>query len=450
MKQEIFHDCQNNPQLDHRLIGIETMHYSHKDYWSPGSNLTNVQFSGFDDTGCFSPRRHLIFQNIRHLPHFDWFPQIKGLSNADGGNFRFDLCSSANIGVEDVLFTDLDSSMHPNGPGSFSGISSLVSNRAWMKGFARGQCIDVPEMCYSYCEDTCLRFVSFYVDKYDTEDVLLVVTDTESQNKIEVGGNFDYSKKKDENRQYTLTDVYSNTKVSDYRVFSVPLPVGTYEAKFMKDKKEFWPTFVEEPVFEPDPGCGGVQKGSVNVLVPPIESELCRELVKNGDGNIQGGNYTHWSHVGGGVLNEALVGIQDSTALVSTSRSSVHHGFGFHIDTRCLKEMVGQEYELVAQVHLELNGAPLECDPDNYDYTKGCPGFHVQTRTWDEAQKKFLKHDWMNLARVVRPYNANGYNLIHGTFVISKGMANADSTFFWIARTSKHAKVSMTMFALLW
>ena len=302
-------------------------------------------------------------------------------------------------------------------------------------GFAGGECFDVAEMCYSYCENSCLRFVNFSVDAYETENVTLVVTDLASSKAIEMGGNWRCDMSGGE------PNIYYNTFNSDLRIFSAPLPTGNFEAKFMKDGQEAWPTFVEM-TYESDPQCGGVQEGSVRMKEPPSVSEDdCAELVRNGDGEMQNGNYTHWYHISGGVLNEAGSGVGSSTAIVSTDRDNEYDGLAFYLDTRCLKKMVGREYELTAMFHAELDGTGLDCNPDDNNNVNGCPRFTAQMRTWDPEGNEFTTSTWYELAKSTRPYHKDDYNLAHGTFVISENMAAADSVLIYFSRTSDYAKL---------
>ena len=128
--QDIWHTCWDE-DLSNRLIGLQIMQYTDKIPY-PGLNLTNVHFSGFENSGCVRPS-HIAFDYSRRIPHYDVLTQFKGITKSDS-TFLPDLCSAEKLGVEDVLFTDLDSSLHPSGPESFIGSSVIVSTRSFMKG----------------------------------------------------------------------------------------------------------------------------------------------------------------------------------------------------------------------------------------------------------------------------------------------------------------------------
>lgn len=462
---EEWHQCLHAPDDDLRFIGVEMEVYrDNSKRWYPGVRFEDVRFSGFNDTKCSRPATITFDSGSGRLPHFDLLATMSaGTRNLDGGDFLVDFCRAETWDYQDVVFHDIGSGLHPDGPGSYSGDSALVSDYDYMKGFAEGQCKSIDGRCAAYCEGLCLRFHTFTVTAFETEDVTLKVRDLATNKTIEIGGNFLHARVDDSSSPYdNFPNIYDNTYYYVHRIFSVPLPDSTFEAQFMKDGQPYWPTFVERGNPEPAPACwrgGGDENtplATVTFLEPPA---VCTELVKNGDGEMEGGNYTHWYHASGGVTAVAGAGVDGSTAIASgvpagtvlpsgvqldaKARDAFDDGLSFYVDTRCMKTEVGKEYELSAMMKLEdATGTPWSCDPDltNKDQN-ACPRFTVNVKTWNDASKSYSNSYWYKIATVVRPYNDSGYTLVHGTFVIPPDFAAADSVRFIFQKTSNTAKM---------
>jgi len=437
------HKCLDSPANNEGyIVGVELKHFTNdKNHISPGMNFTDVRFSRFTEelTHCANPRA-IAFENHRRMPHYDMPTQFEGVTNLDSPvPFQADLCSAEAMDVTDVLFTDLDSSLHPSGPGTYSGPSAIVSNHAWMKGFAEGSCTDIDGRCASYCEGLCLRFLNYRVNAYETEDVTVKITDTDTGKSIDLPGNFYYY------WSSGLPNQYSNTLSWALRHYYMPLPssTGGFTAEFYKGGSPYWPSFVEHAsqVSEPAPQCGGAAENSVTFIEPPLQAGECDELVKNGDLEI--GNYTHWYHSDGGVDISANTGVGGSYSIVSDQRSGFYQGLAFYVDTRCVAAGVGLEYELTAMMKLEnADGTPWDCDPDSTADPGGCPRFNAKAKVWDEASNSYTTYYYSNVATVTRPYDqTDGFTLVHGTFVMPQEFADADSVMFYFTRTKSDAKI---------
>lgn len=442
--QNVWHTCKNEPHRLDRLMGLEVLHMPWwRDWWyrdstPPGVTMENVRFEGFQDTGC-DRTNPLYVQRHRLTPHFDNFIQIKNMT-ADSNASAPCLCTFEDLEVQDVAIADLDSSMHPDGQNAFDGVSSIVSDYPYMKAFAGGDCKSNADKCFAYCENTCLRTVTFDVSPYETEDVMMVVTDIDSNKTASFPGNFELSKTTVNGM--LVPDVYHNTFHYDVRKFSLVLPAGKYSAKFVdKDGNDFWPTFAYISRWERDPSCGGVQKGHITLEEPAPTVEYCSELVRNGDIN---GNYTHWVHTNGGVYVVNETDQEGGSFALLSKRSHKDHGIGFHVDTRCMGLMEGQEYVINALIRTQdKDGNPVACNPDTYDEWSGCPSMFAQAKWWDESANNFQHENFYWLAMSVRPKTDDGgYTLIEGTFVVNDRMAKADSVLFWITRGgSSHISV---------
>lgn len=434
-----YHWCVDEPATLGRVVGIDMRHYyDNHNYRSPGLKMTDVRFSGFKDTACARPTAITFDDRYRggRGPHFDQAVSLSGSTNLDGGDLLVDFCRAETVDVQDVVYHDLDSSLHPDGPGSYlGGVSAIVSDHSWMTGFAaEGACHPVADRCATYCEGLCLRNHNFRTTLYETEDVVAQVTDLSTNKTIEIGGNHYYK------------DTYSMSYYYEYRTFSLPLPSpgGPFEVRFFKDGQHYWPTFVERstgtsiPTVDPAPACWGGGNGKDEppadiTLVPPESPPSCSELVKNGDAEMEGGNYTHWYHASGGVEAVSGTGVDGSHAIASTQRDAYDDGLAFYVDTTCMDANVGREYEMTAKMKLEdTAGIAFDCDPDSSANPGGCPRFSVYLKKWRPESQDYLYRNWYDIATSVRPYqaDADGYTLVTGTFIIPQDFADADSVRF--------------------
>ena len=81
---------------------------------------------------------------------------------------------ASDVGVTDLVFTDLDGSFKPAGSDATGG--SLVSDYSHVTDiFENGTCSSVGN-CLAYCPGLCLRTLSYKVEQFGTENWTLRVS----------------------------------------------------------------------------------------------------------------------------------------------------------------------------------------------------------------------------------------------------------------------------------
>jgi hypothetical protein len=102
---------------------------------------------------------------------------MENVTISDSRGLFIDGCkASSSYGVDDVVLTDRDGYFAASLDGALFEEASagvFVSSTAAM---LFDGCIDYSANCMSYCPGICLRTVTYSIEQYGTENVMLVVT----------------------------------------------------------------------------------------------------------------------------------------------------------------------------------------------------------------------------------------------------------------------------------
>lgn len=429
------------PSNYHTQVGFRThsmVNYYHK--WIPGHKIEKVRFSGFNENGCTRSAGY-AFHTSHSVQHYNQFAQFVTTSSTDK-SFPFDFCGLADVGIDDVVFNDLDGALNP-ASGSVPGTPGVViTNTPKMTAMLGDKtCTEYSEWCVTYCEDSCLRTVTIHTPR-DVDNLQFHVTDENDPDGPEVV----VEVSKEFYRSNGEPNTYENTKHYRKSLFAVSLPAGNFRGVF-KDKTTglvVRPGHMEV-IYEPAPDCGGLAEGGLVLDYPVLDDddEYCNDLVFNG--NAETGNWTHWGHVETSVNVDEGTGVDGSYALTTGARDSSYKGLSTFLKNDCLKAMVGMELEVIAYFHLE-NGAgefganPYECDPSGYDgNTNYCPSGKLVFYRDDDYTTNTLEKNW--IGRAVHPVNVTGYTMIHKVFTVTQDMAEYDRTMFYVAATKRYKRI---------
>ncbi len=206
------------------IAGILLSPYRVSKNTDSGINLINTHFEGFDSSQDCSTSFPIDFIAYTKDSHWDVSSNLKNVSITDARGLYVNGCTTASINVNDVVMTDIDSTLRPDSSQVPVGPSSIVSSKLYMTTFAPGKCTELPDQCLSYCENTCLRTVAFKIEKGNTEEFTLVVKNSDGTKSIEVPGSLEVN-----------SNPFYNNLPDRYRVFSASLPSGEYTAGFLKD-----------------------------------------------------------------------------------------------------------------------------------------------------------------------------------------------------------------------
>jgi hypothetical protein len=367
---------------------------------------------------------HAFCSQIRR-GSFDYFTTLMDISLTPGTK-PITLCRAKEVGVTDIYIVDTDSSLHPDGTSSFTGTSTIMSDSVQMTTFLNPDktCTLLPEECYLYCEDTCLRTVTYEIDPAATENYRLqVCSATNASHCIEVGASFYYEM--EDTAQETLIE---NSEDDKYRYLSVSVPPGTYDAKIMDESGSVaWPSFVKE-TYEDVLCDSALIEGSVTLSIPPLQEGQCEDLIRNGDVEYSNVNHTYWLHRKGGVRLVPGAGIGGSNALGDiVRRDGGMDAIAQHLDTRCFNESSkGRRYEIKAYFQLfeEDTNESYICQPND----EMCPEVGLVARsdsgTWVKEP----------VASTVSAFDNSGWQLIHGVVEISEELLDAYSVLFYVER----------------
>jgi hypothetical protein len=197
-----------------------------------GAKLSNVIFSDFDDEDECQGSMPIKFSTdeIRD-GHWNYVSSFNNVQ-IDGSKI-LPAAAAAQLSVKDIVITDIGGSLDPSG--QVSTTSSIVSNRPELTTLARGSCEEDWEGM-TYCRDTCFRSVTIKIDQDDTADLVMKVTRVDD-------GIFTQA---DQFYLYDDDDHLRGYEGSS-RKFSVPLPHGNYQIKFLDSTQEIvWPKFAYE------------------------------------------------------------------------------------------------------------------------------------------------------------------------------------------------------------
>lgn len=123
----------------------------------------------------FIPFQAIAFAGSKYDGHFDYISSVEDVTVNDSRGLIMDGCRVASdVGVTDLVFTDLDGSFKPDGSDATGG--SLVSDYSHVIDiFEDGACSSVGN-CLAYCPGLCLRTLSYKVEQFGTENWKLRVS----------------------------------------------------------------------------------------------------------------------------------------------------------------------------------------------------------------------------------------------------------------------------------
>jgi hypothetical protein len=361
---------------------------------------------------------------------FDYFTVMSDISQEDG-SVPVNMCDAGSTGVNDMYLTDLGgySSTTTRNVG---GSSSVISDGSPILTFVPQElCTSYPDQCLSYCENTCLRTVTYAVDPASTENFRLRVCSSDNPGRCsESEEAFWY---RDYGNEFDTLEY--NTRAERPRYFTATLPKGSYRAEFLDTNGNVvWPSFVTER-YEKAMCPNALEEGAVVVTVPPVGGSECSNLIRNGNAEASGVDHTHWLHRRGGITLRPGQGIGGSNALATIkSVSTRFDSVAQYLDTRCLNLAVGNQYEINAWVKLVRSSGEIDiCDPEKDKCPQvGLYGQAADGSYWDEEP----------FATVV-PYVRDGdYQLVQGLIDVTEEIACASSVLFYIRRNVR----SRTMF----
>jgi len=401
----------------------------------------NVTFSNFNDTGCDAPGVFWTDDEFR-IGTWDYWTsledsKVEGVSKGQIANF----CRSLNVGITDSYIVDKNSAF--GGPGSSAGQPSTIithsSTHTKLQSFIEPTlCDDHPDNCFSYCENTCLRTVSFRVDPSISDDhKLKICKKNDPQNRCEIFDNW-----------------YNNDERDRFRIFSPALPAGSYSAEFLSDTNQvFWPRGLNV-TYEVDM-CdgGGISEGDVELLVPELDANQCENLITNGDAEASDTDAKSWVYERNmGVEIVKSAGIDGSNAFADIRTESFDGGLTQHLDTRCLSLNKGSQYEVRAHVKLiDNNGQPVFCDP-SIKYSHGCPRIMLHYGMYRRTVTELFLRDQEIEAGITRARHTNNdsYQLVNGIVTIGDDLADASNVRLFVERRSSNMEmfvdnVSMTL-----
>eukprot|EP00591_Stephanopyxis_turris_P012014 CAMPEP_0195517630 /NCGR_PEP_ID=MMETSP0794_2-20130614/11096_1 /TAXON_ID=515487 /ORGANISM="Stephanopyxis turris, Strain CCMP 815" /LENGTH=1723 /DNA_ID=CAMNT_0040646463 /DNA_START=75 /DNA_END=5246 /DNA_ORIENTATION=+ len=385
-----------------------------------GAEFSNLHFTEFDNSeGCHANSGPIFFNSRRRDRHWNYLTSFQNVTIDESSDLN--LRTAEIRDVTDVVITDLDSSTNPDILSKFSGSSSIVSNKSYMTGLFPERCTNYGGNYFSYCEDTCLRTVYFFVESYGTELWTLIVTKADGSLRIEVPGNYESTDK--------TKDIHNFRRL---RRFSASLPEGKYTAEFHDESgNQAWPTFAEE-FWERKPACAGsAEVGSVTFL--EVGTHNCDLLIRNSDMETIEPYY----HNGGDIEHVPQGGIGGTGALKTKSRSRYYHGIGQYLDTRCFRENIGKQYEVTASYQvLDGSGNTIQCDPNKADFVTGCPVVQLVGRYYKDETRLESKNTYPHIGHSVQAHNQNGFNQIHGVFTITEHLASMQSIWLYLQRTN--------------
>jgi len=396
----------------------------------------NTHFSGFDDTGCETSAVFWADNEVR-VGTWDYWTYLENskVDDVSKGHIA-NFCRAVNVGITDSYIIDKNSAF--GGTTGTSTIMSYTTTHNKLQAFVEPTlCHDHPENCFSYCENTCLRTVTFRVDPGVSEGYKLkVCKKNDSQNRCE-----------------TFQNRYNHDSVDRFRIFSPALPAGTYTAEFLDELDQVsWPRGLNV-TYEVDMCDGGaVLDDGVEMVIPQLDASLCENLISNGDAewsDTDPGSWVYEKNTGIEIVQS--VGISGSNAFGDV-RVEIHDGgLTQHLDTRCLSLHKGRQYEVEAYVKLiDRNGQPVYCDP-SIKHSWGCPRIILNYGVYRRNQERFLRDREIE-AGITRARNVNtdGYQLVNGIVTIGDDLADASNVRFFVERRSNNMEmfvdnVSMTL-----
>jgi hypothetical protein len=402
-----------------------------------GVALQNVHFSHFDHSDeCISSVPITFNTDSMRDGHWDYASSFKNVT-FDGSNIM-NAGLAWDKGVKDIVITDIDGRSDPAGKASAA--SSFVSNTDYLKGFAGGSCKEYFDGI-AYCSDTCLRTVTLRVDQSETSAINLRVTRRSDGSQVTGLGIYLYD-----------ADPILSAYESNERQFSVSLPHGEYTVEFVDGDQTVWPRHVYE-IWEGVPSCENyVMSTDVTIVEPPLNTDECTELIRNGDMTL---GVTYWQHRGSRNDGNNLLQVVEgggslgSNAIGLFKRNWEYSGIGQNLDTRCFHENSGSYYEIVVWFKLEKDKIPYICDRFSSDWKVRCPTITLKTVHYDDPMKEVLDWDYdNNMAEVVVPNDSQSFNMIHGVIKIDEKYSKVNRAWIYAEMFDKPLDLIFDQFSI--
>jgi len=342
------------------------------------------------------------------------------------------MCDAGYQGVKDIYLTDLGGSSSASTTRNIGGSSTVISNGSpFLTFIPEAKCTQHPDQCLSYCENTCLRTVTYEIDPASTQGYKLRVCRSDDPGRCtETEETYWYRDEDDE-----FETLMYNTRAERPRYFTATLPRGSYRAEFLDTSgKVVWPSFVIEK-YEKAMCSNALEEGAVEVVVPQVGDAECNSLIKNGNAEASITEHKHWLHRRGGITLRPGQGIGGSNAFATIEDDSTRFdSIAQYLDTRCLSVTAGMQYEINAWIKLvDEKGVVEICDPEKDD----CPQVGLYGRSSNGTE-----WDGQPFATVV-PYIRDGdYQLVQGLLDVVDEIASASSVLFYIRRNTRR----LTMF----
>ena len=411
-----------------RIVGLE-LHPFARNPSKKGLTVKNIVFEGFHET---SVSEHTALVEIDRdgddpwTGNFNYWTTFEGVTikNSDFP-FLFDFNQALNNLFNGVYLVDLDSSMKP--PSSkATGTSTVIADSPEVKAFVdMDRCTSFKDRGYLYCEDTCLRSVTFAVDPGQIDDLVLRIQTIPGNQEYDYKGGRDiFINENVERHERAMTDV------GFLRYFTAPLPRGQYKAMFINNSTgaNHWPTFVET-LFEPSLCEDSFDTSDVELEIPPLEEEECEQLIRNGDMEQFPSSAPQWLQYGSMLQLAPGRGRMGSNAITEIDQHSPYAALGQYVDVRCLT--IGEAYRIQAWVYLEEDGHAISCD----DGSSSCPRLRLRMMTQeDNTGTSFAESVVAVATSFARPFVENGWNLMEGIVTVDATLAEATRVVVYVDR----------------
>jgi hypothetical protein len=439
LSQKARNVCGGNPSYV-RGVEMHTFRHSRDLLQTLQGKFKNVRFSGFNDTGCDVSAVFWADDEVS-IGSWDYWAaledsKVEGVSEGQIANF----CRAVNVGIADSYIIDKDSAFG-EALGSTGGPSTIMTHtntHTKLQSFVEPTlCHDYPENCYSYCENTCLRTVTFRVDpSISDEHKLKICKKNDPLNRCEIFDNW-----------------YNHDTLDRFRIFSPALPAGSYSAEFLDELNQVtWPRGLNI-TYEVDMCNGdGLLEDGIELTVPEVDESQCQNLISNGGAENSSTDPESWVYERDmGLEIVQFAGVGGSNAFGDITTLSDDDGLTQHLDTRCLSLNKGRQYEVRAYVKLiDDNGQPVYCDP-SIKHGWGCPRIMLHYGVYRRTNE-IWRRDLEIEAGVTRARNVNedGYQLVHGIVTIDDSLADASNVKLFVERRANNKEmfvdnVSMTL-----
>ena len=423
----------NRPCTEHILSPVGYRMQTNIYQYKKGAQLTNVHFSLFDHDDECSNSFPIAFQTYHRYTTKLWDYTSTFQNVTFDGKKTMAASAAHEAGVLDIIITDPDGNSDPAGQ-SF-GPASFVSNVTHLTGLSHGSC-SVYDEGIAYCNNTCLRTVKFVVDQAFSEDYDLKVTRIEDDAEVIVPAYYAY----DNNQQ--LKRAYQNQ-----RMYSIPIPFGTYTITFFQNGTHVWPTHVYV-LWEGFPNCEGYgSMSNINVIEPILTNDHCDELFINS--YVDNNGLAAWKHRNTGYL-ELLTGAGiNGTDAIRHYRNAWWDGLGQYVDTRCFSKNVNELYEIKAWFRLQNDTVPVICDLFDSSYPNRCPSITLERKFYKDMKKENLgTHYLSNIAQTVMPNNSGNFSLVHGILKIDNILQNIASLYLYIEHFDQKYDIILNSFSV--